>query len=209
MRTQLAPGDEGEDVRALQARLGALRFWNGEPDGRYGGLTEQAVMAFQKVHAMTVDGVASPDVLAKLANPLPLLASQPDPDHVEVDKTRQLLWVVRGGQVQFVLNASTGSGETFYSPGRSSASVAVTPNGSYQVFREVDGPDTGPLGTLYRPKYFNSGIAVHGYSSVPAQAASHGCVRVSNPAMDMLWAFDLLPSGALVIVTGEGPWSAR
>jgi hypothetical protein len=44
-----------------------------------------------------------------------------------------------------------------------------------------------PLGYLYRPQYFNGGIAVHGYTSVPSTPASHGCVRVSLPAMDNLW----------------------
>jgi lipoprotein-anchoring transpeptidase ErfK/SrfK len=35
--------------------------------------------------------------------------------------------------------------------------------------------------------YFNGGIAVHGYTSVPTYPASHGCVRVSIAAMNLLW----------------------
>jgi hypothetical protein len=41
---------------------------------------------------------------------------------------------------------------------------------------------------LYRPKYFRGGIAVHGSGSIPAYPASHGCARVSNAAMDLLWS---------------------
>jgi hypothetical protein len=55
----------------------------------------------------------------------------------------------------------------------------------------------GPLGDLYRPKYFNrQGIAVHGYANVPPYPASHGCVRVSLAAMDWLWRTDQLPAGS-------------
>jgi len=51
----------------------------------------------------------------------------------------------------------------------------------------VNGWDRGPLGSLYRPQYFNGGIAIHGYTSVPSTPASHGCCRVSLRAMDNLW----------------------
>ena len=35
-----------------------------------------------------------------------------------------------------------------------------------------------PLGQLYQPYYFDGGIAVHGYTSVPTRPASHGCTRI-------------------------------
>ena len=61
-------------------------------------------------------------------------------------------------------------------------------------------PD-GPYGPLYRPKYFaGDGVAIHGYSSVPATPASHGCVRVTNAAIDMLWSSGILPIGTAVWV---------
>jgi lipoprotein-anchoring transpeptidase ErfK/SrfK len=78
--------------------------------------------------------------------------------------------------------------------------VAVTPPGRYRFFRAVDGPDRSPLGVLWRPRYFNGGIAVHGYSSVPPYPASHGCVRVSNAAMNMIWSTGIMPMGRTVLV---------
>ena len=45
---------------------------------------------------------------------------------------------------------------------------------------EIDGWRDAPLGMLWRPKYFNGGIAVHGAPSVPPYPASHGCVRMRN-----------------------------
>jgi hypothetical protein len=66
------------------------------------------------------------------------------------------------------------------------------------VYYEVDEYDPGPLGVLYRPKYFIRGVAVHGYPNVPAVPASHGCVRVTNAAMDWLWASGVMAMGTPV-----------
>jgi len=57
-----------------------------------------------------------------------------------------------------------------------------------------------PLGDLYRPQYFNGGIAVHGLASVPAYPASHGCARVSLPGMSNLWAAGGMTVGTRVLV---------
>ena len=42
------PGDQGDNVRAIQDRLTKLGYWMGPLDGRTGSLMSQAVMAFQK-----------------------------------------------------------------------------------------------------------------------------------------------------------------
>ena len=143
-------------MAALQARLVELGYWMGEPDGTYGQLTRQAVMAFQKVEGLGRDGVAGPATQAQLA-----AAGRPPTrggDGIEIDLERQVIFIVQGGQVQWALNTSTGSGETYTSSSGGSAR-AVTPPGSFHVQREVDGIREAPLGTLYRPKYFNGGIA--------------------------------------------------
>ena len=41
---------------ALQQRLAELGYWLGEPDGTYGGLTTQAVLALQGVAGIDRDG---------------------------------------------------------------------------------------------------------------------------------------------------------
>jgi lipoprotein-anchoring transpeptidase ErfK/SrfK len=70
------------------------------------------------------------------------------------------------------------------------------------VYREVNAmhSSTLELGDMWRPKFFTGGIAVHGSSSVPAFPASHGCVRVSNSAMDWIWDTWGAPSGTPVVV---------
>jgi peptidoglycan hydrolase-like protein with peptidoglycan-binding domain len=177
--------EEGDAVLALQQRLVDLGYWLGEPDGHYGQLTRQAVMAFQKVEGLGRDGVAGPATQERIA-----VAGRPAPrggDGLEIDLERQVLLVVQGGEVRWAINTSTGNGEAYTSSGGGSA-IAATPPGHYTIKREVDGVREAPLGTLYRPKYFNGGIAIHGSGSIPAQPASHGCARVTNSAMDMLWS---------------------
>jgi peptidoglycan hydrolase-like protein with peptidoglycan-binding domain len=183
----LEPGDSGPAVLALQQRLTDLGFWLGEADGDYGRTTQQAVMAFQKANGLGRDGKAGPATQAALAT-----ASRPTPtstvDGIEIDLDRQLLLVVQGGEVQLAFNTSTGTAST------------PTPRGEFAVDREIDGVRRAPLGDLYRPKYFHGGVAVHGSPSIPGYPASHGCARVSNPAMDHLWASGVLEVGTPVRV---------
>ena len=81
-----------------------------------------------------------------------------------------------------------------------SSAVAETPRGHFTIYREVDGMVTDPLGQLWRPKFFTSGYAIHGDSFVPPNPVSHGCVRVSNEAIDWIWADNLAPIGTAVWV---------
>lgn len=186
--TEAPPDAAGDpDVVALQERLVELRYWLGEADGDLGRLTKQAVLAFQKAEGLQRDGQPGPATMARLA-----VATTPQPtslaDGVEIDLDRQLLFVVRGGAVEWVINTSTGTSKT------------PTPRGEYTVEREIDGVRHAPLGDLYRPKYFHRGIAVHGSPSIPGYPASHGCARVSNAAMDLLWSAGLLEVGTPVRV---------
>lgn len=183
----LREGATGPAVADLQRRLVALGYWLGDVDGVYGASTAHAVVAFQKTASLARDGAAGPATLDRLASADRIPPRSTTGRVAEVDLTRQVVLIVSGGRVEWVFDASTGS-----EPG-------TTPTGRFAVYHEVDGYDEGPLGVLYRPKYFVRGVAVHGYPNVPPSPASHGCVRVTNPAMDWLWA-----SG--VLVTGTPVW---
>jgi peptidoglycan hydrolase-like protein with peptidoglycan-binding domain len=193
----LHAGDTGPYVKDVQQRLTALGYWNGSADGVYGGLTSQAVMALQKAAGLGRDGVFGPATRRALQNGV-RPQSRIGGNGIEIDKGRQLLLIVRGGRVATILNPSTGSGQSYTSEG--STRIATTPSGTFTTYRAVNHLDKGPLGDLWRPRYFNGGIAVHGAGSVPGYPASHGCARVSNPAMDMIWADDLMPIGSRVVV---------
>jgi peptidoglycan hydrolase-like protein with peptidoglycan-binding domain len=191
-------GEGGQAVLALQQRLVDLGYWLGSADGNYGQLTRQAVMAFQKAEGLGRDGVAGPITQGRLAGAR-RQGSRAGGTGLEIDLERQVLMIVQGGQVQWVLNTSTGNNEAYTSSTGGSAR-AVTPPGSFEIRREIDGVREAPLGTLYRPKYFNGGIAIHGSGSIPAHPASHGCARVTNSAMDMLWSSGVAAIGTPVSV---------
>lgn len=198
-RPTLHRGDSGKAVRTLQKQLNALGYWTGgKADGEFGGATEQAVLALKKVAGLKRDGVVGPKVWQALNNEVRPKARSSRGRVIEIDKKRQVLKIVKNGKVRFTLNISTGSGERYSSQG--STHVASTPKGHFRVNRQIDGYRNAPLGLLYRPKYFNGGIAVHGSSSVPAYAASHGCVRVTNAAADWIWETGKMPIGTRVWV---------
>lgn len=186
----LRPGATGDAVVALQRRLVELGFFVIALDGAYDEVTAHAVTAFQKVTGLRRDGIAGPQTLGALAaatRPAPGAETETTGLAIEVDLTRQVLLVARDGTTELVLDVSTGRDDR-------------TPTGHYRIEREIDGYHRSELGVLYRPKYVYRGIAVHGYPSVPPYPASHGCIRTINPAMDHLWANDLLPIGTPVWV---------
>lgn len=182
----LRQGMSGSDVLALQRRLRTLHYDVGAVNGSFGYDTFHAVVAFEKVQSMTRDGVVGATVWRRLTAPrVPhLLHPFADAAGVEVDLTHQVVLYGVRGRVQRILDASTGGGYT-YTSSDGSTHQAITPTGHFSVVYKRDGWVTAPLGTLYRPAYFNnSGYAIHGEGAVPSYPASHGCVRITVPAMD-------------------------
>ncbi|MEZ5205059.1 MAG: L,D-transpeptidase family protein [Acidimicrobiales bacterium] len=178
----LRSGSVGSRTKAIQVALEEQGYDPGEPDGKFGTKTTQAVWAFQALNGVPKDGIVGPEteaaILAKPAQQM--LRPALGPTHVEVDLTRQVLIVWRDGAVKLITHVSTGSGvayceDTDYGP---NCGDAVTPVGVFQFGRRVDGWREAPLGRLYNPVYFHEGYAVHGASSVPDHPASHGCVRI-------------------------------
>lgn len=198
---------DGADTARLQQRLLDLGFWLQSTDGTYGLTTRQAVMAFQKYYGLTSSGEVDATTAAFVSQATERAHSRvTDETLVEVDKRRQLLFLVNEGVTTWVLNASTGNDQPYEEPdqndpGKIQKGVSITPEGRFKVDRErAEGWWEGDLGQIYRPKYFKGGVAVHGANKVPNYPASHGCVRVSVPAMDFIWAEDLIPMRTVVWV---------
>lgn len=197
----LGVGARGPEVLALQQRLTGLGYWLGTPDGRFAELTRQAVTALQGAAGLTRDGRVGPATRDALARGVVPAVSVRTGHVVEIDRAAGTLTVADDGRIAIVLHTSTGSYQRYRSPS-GQRELADTPAGSFHVYRAVDGVRVAPLGRLYRPRYFDpsQGIAVHGAADVPGYPASHGCARVTNAAMDVLWARDLMPKGSLVVV---------
>jgi hypothetical protein len=158
----LALGSTGPAVRVLERGLARLRYAIRGTDSRYRYDTYEAVLAFQKVHGMSRTGRVGSAFWRKFRYAHVPAARVGRGDHIEVSKTKQLLYEVRSGKVVRIIHVSTGA-------------TGNTPVGRWRVYRLGPG---GSLSHMYYSMYFLRGFAIHGYHSVPPWPASHGCVRV-------------------------------
>lgn len=213
----LAParlGQKGPAVLALEQRLAQLGFWLDAADGTYNAVTAQAVMAYQKDQGLKRTGTADAPTVERLSHAQNRVMSHAVVgDLIEIDKAKQLLYVVRNGAVVWAVNTSTGSGGSYRATskltGKDVSSNAVTPNGMHRVYRQDgNGWHEGDLGAIYRPKYFSGGAAIHGFRRIPAYPASHGCVRVTTSFMDFVWTSNLAPMKSTIWVH-DGSANAR
>ena len=183
---------------AIEQRLAELRFDVAKVDDVADSATHHAVMAFQKLHGLPRTGQPTPDVLERLATvglPGPLVPNG-GPTRVEIQLSRQVLFLYQNDQLVKVVSVATGNGKRFCDGGR--CRRAITPKGSFQVYRRLSGWHRSELGRLYSPLFFVGGVAIHGATSVPAYPASHGCVRI--PMVSAAWFPSMVPNGTPVYV---------
>ena len=184
----LSYGASSPAVAQLLRGLAALHYVVPRIQSSFDGDVLESIYAFQKVQGLPRTGSARPAVWARLEHPLVPSPRYRQPlDHLEVDKTRQVLFVVRGGEISLISPVSTAGIAGYY-----------TPIGRFAISRKVPGYDPSPLGVLYKPMYFTGGYAIHGNPSVPPYPASHGCVRVPNFVIEHL--FQTEPYGETVYV---------
>ena len=158
----LGVGSRGASVRGLEQRLHELHYALGRVDGYYGSDTSDAVVAFRKLHGLSRTGATDLRfwrTLDRAGIPAPRYGG---PKHVEVNKERQVLFLVSGGQVTLIVPVSTGA-------------TGNTPLGVWHVYSRVPGYNAEQM---YYSSFFVGAFAIHGYHSVPPYPASHGCVRI-------------------------------
>jgi PKD repeat protein len=183
----LAVGSTGSDVLALRARLAQLRVHVPPPSTTFGWELSDSVVAFQKARGIERTGVVDPPTWRALA-----LDTVPTPRyrgrgvHIEINKSRQIPMIARNGQTAWYLPVSSGAG-------------GITPVGNYRILWKALATTTwlGPA-ILYRTMTFHTHYAIHGFPSVPAYPASHGCVRIPIWAAD--WLYQQSPVGEPVYV---------
>jgi PKD repeat protein len=175
---RLALGSTGPSVLALNQALSRLHIAIAGIDTTYGVDTRDAVIALQKLHRLPRTG----SVDSRLWRVL-LSAWTPRPrspgNHLEVDKERQVLFVVRNGRVILVSHVSTGA-------------TGNTPVGRWYVYSKAP----GWLGLMFDSSFFLRGFAIHGYPEVPVYPGSHGCVRLPLWLAPRVYRYD--PPGSVV-----------
>lgn len=168
----LTVGSRGRDVRALLRRLSELHYHVPGISRRFGWAARDSVVAFQKAVGLSRSGVVGTATWQALGRARILRPRHDRPRvHIEIDKTRQILLVVRRGQVTGVLPVSTGA-------------TGNTPLGAWRIYWKL--PGYNAVG-MYYSLFFLRGFAIHGYHSVPSWPASHGCAR--TPIWAAYWLY--------------------
>lgn len=202
-------GAKGAAVKVLQTRLKELGYLPGKIDGRYGGATQAAVWAFQKVNGIAPTSTVARRTWTALEAPKApkVLVPRGKPTRVEMNLTTQVMVLYVGGRVKLISHTSSGSGIPYCETATWGGKVqrfcgdARTPTGDYKTTWRRDGWHKSYLGQLYNPIFFNGGIAFHGALSVPSAPASHGCVRLPMNVAAVLPG--LLGKGVPVHVRGK------
>ena len=186
----------GAQTKEAERRLADIGYWTGAVDGLFDPASRSALFAFQKWEGRPITGQLTLDELEAIRISTSPKARELGYAHVEVDLDRQVLLMVNDEGSVRVLPVSTGSGKPFEDQGQ--MSVAHTPRGRFVVYDKVSGWEKGPSNAMYYSNYISGGVAIHGYSSVPIQPASHGCIRI--PIFAARELSKLLPIGTIVLV---------
>jgi hypothetical protein len=157
--------------------------------------SRSALIAFQKWEGRPTTGRVTLDELEALRSSAMPAARDGSYEHVEIDIDRQVLLIVNDKGSVRVLPVSTGTDKPFVWDGETS--IAYTPRGRFVVYDKTMGWEDNLPG-MYYPNYISGGIAIHGSHSVPAQPASHGCIRI--PLFAAREVSKLLKLGTIVLV---------
>lgn len=172
-------GMRGNDVKALQQRLAALKYYPGPVDGIFGNYTLEAVWAFQEVQRIGVDGIVGPVTGHALVSPRAYQAKYPGggATRVEIKLGMRVLVLYRNNKIALVSHVSTGGGYLYRSG--SGWARATTPTGRFRTTAYLPGWISVPLGKMYNSVFFVGTVyAMHGDTYVPVNPVSHGCVRM-------------------------------
>jgi hypothetical protein len=156
-------------VKAAQTTLISLGYLvQGDADGRFGPVTGNALLAFQKWEGLPRTSLLDAATSARLATAL-----RPTPrtqggsgKRAEVLLDRQVALLISNNRVVRTIAVSTGKPST------------PTPPGDYQVYAKIPRWWSVPFREwLPLALPFVGGIAFHQFPVVPPHPASHGCVR--------------------------------
>ena len=173
---RIATGSSGPRVRGLLSALSRLQIRVPSIGTTFNSQCADAAMAFQKAYRLPRTYVFDGDDWDKLDRAKPVKPRYSGPSiHLEVDKGRQILMVVKNGAVFGLIAVSTGA-------------TGNTPEGSFQIQQKHPYTTSGYGGILYRTMGFVGNFAIHGYVPVPPYPASHGCIR--EPMWVAAWVYD-------------------
>jgi peptidoglycan hydrolase-like protein with peptidoglycan-binding domain len=182
-------------VREAERLLADLGYWTGPIDGVFDPATRFALIAFQKWEGRAITARLTMEELKAIRAAEKPVMRDGDYEHAEIDIDRQVLLIADGNGGTRVLPVATGTDKPFVYDGQES--IAYTPRGRFVVYDKTMGWEKD-FPTVYYPNYISGGIAIHGSPNVPAQPASHGCIRI--PLFAAREISRRLTLGAIVLV---------
>ncbi len=173
---KLSVGSSGPYVKGMLTGLQRLKFRIPGMGSTFTKSVKDSVMAFQKAYRLSRTYVFNTACWRKLDGARLIKPRRASPStHIEVDKGRQILMVVKGGKPVGIICVSTGA-------------TGNTPEGSFRIQQKHSFTTSGGFGILVRTMGFVGNFAIHGYWPVPPYPASHGCVR--EPIWACYWVYD-------------------
>ncbi len=190
------------NVRTQQAKLNELFAGSGMAeliiDGISGSVTRQRLCAARLglgLPATTADMTAGSEeeqiLLAATRLHIPYAAPVEAARWALVDQTCQVMFVGTGSeQLQFIFPTSTG--EPGYETRLQDRSKVYRydpafENAGWHDSTDFPAPEDNPInGNMYKPLYFDGGLAIHGANNVPTSPQSKGCARLRLENHDTL-----------------------
>ncbi len=171
----LSAGSRGPYVKGMLIALQRLAFRVPGIGYSFTTRVKDSVMAFQKAYRLSRTYVFNSACWRKIDRARRIKPRRSSPSlHLEVDKGRQILMVVKGGKAVGIICVSTGA-------------TGNTPEGTFRIQQKHPTTASG-YGVLVRTMGFFRNFAIHGYAPVPPYPASHGCVR--EPIWACYWVYD-------------------
>jgi LysM repeat protein len=190
------------NVRIQQAKLNELFAGTGMAeliiDGVSGSVTRQRLCAARLglgLAPSTADMVAGSEeeqvLMAATALGIPFAAPIEAARWTLVDQTCQVMFVGAGNeQLQFIFPTSTGEPGYETRLQDNSKVYRYDPafqNDGWHDSTEFPVPEDNPInGNMYKPLYFDGGLAIHGANNVPTNPQSKGCARLRLEDHDLL-----------------------
>ena len=190
------------NVMLQQAKLNELFAGTGMAelviDGVSGSVTRQRLCAARMglgLPPTTADMAAGSDeeqvLMAAAALDIPFAAPVEAARWALVDQTCQVMFIgAAGDQLQFIFPTSTGQPGFETRLQDRSMVYRYDPafdNDGWHDSTEFPAPEDNPInGNMYKPLYFDGGLAIHGANNVPTSPQSKGCARLRLENQNML-----------------------
>ena len=190
------------NVEIQQAKLNELFAGYGiaeiPVDGVSGSVTRQRLCAARMglgLPVSTLDMAQGSDeeqiLMAATQLNIPFAAPVEEERWVLIDQTCQIMFAGAGNeQLQFIFSTSTGQ-PGFETRLQDRSKVyrydPASDNDGWHDSTEFPSPEDNPVnGNMYKPLYFDGGLAIHGANNVPTSPQSKGCARLRLENQNML-----------------------